>query len=64
MSNLNSLYHYEFIEGRTNGRQWRVGDQDDDLVTDFTTRDSASRFVCAHNLLVDENYRRLGWFFL
>jgi hypothetical protein len=46
------LWHYEFIEGRTNGRQWRVGDADDDMVADFPTEDEARDCVRKHNAIV------------
>lgn len=49
------LWHYEYIEGRTNGRNWRVGDADDDMVTDFPTEEEAKVCVRAHNDMVPGN---------
>lgn len=46
------LWHYEYIAGRSNGRCWRVGDADDDCVTDYETEDEARDCVRAHNALV------------
>lgn len=47
-------YHYEFIEARGKGHQWRVGDQDDDMVTDFATKEEARPYVEEHNRRVSE----------
>lgn len=48
-------YHYEFIKGRAKGHQWRIGDQDDDMVTDFATEAEAKAFVAEHNRIVKEH---------
>ena len=45
-------WHYEQIPGRTNGREWRVADGDDDVVTDFETEEEACQYVRAHNATV------------
>lgn len=50
-------YHYEFIKNRNNGRPWRVGDQDDDPVTDFVTEAEAKEYVDTHNRLVDQRQK-------
>jgi hypothetical protein len=50
-------YHYEQIKGRTGGNgEWRVGDQDDDPVTDFATEAEAKAYVDEHNRKVEEYY--------
>lgn len=49
MSKPIGKYHYEFVEARGKGHQWRVGDEDDDPVTDFATRREAKAFVDEHN---------------
>lgn len=42
-------WHYEFIEGRPTGHQWRVADEDDDVVRDFATEVEAQTYVRMHN---------------
>lgn len=49
------LWHYEYVEGRTPGHEWRVGDADDDMVTDFPTEEEAKACVRAHNATVPGN---------
>lgn len=44
-----SVWHYEYVPGRTPGHEWRVGDGDDDMVTDFPTEAEARDCVRAHN---------------
>ncbi len=41
--------HYEHIPGRSNGREWRVADENDDVVTDFETEADALEYVRDHN---------------
>ncbi len=55
MSKPLGYYHYEFIPARGKAHQWRVGDQDDDMVTDFPTRKQAREFVREHNKIVREH---------
>lgn len=43
------LWHCEHIPGRDNGREWRVADRDDHVVTDFETEAEAKTFIAAHN---------------
>jgi len=43
------ILHYEFIEGRPEGRQWRVANEQDDVVLDFPTEDRAKVCVIEHN---------------
>lgn len=45
------LWHYEFIENRTE-KQWRVGDADDDAVVSFDTEEEARACVREHNAIV------------
>lgn len=47
--NHQSMWHYEYIPGRTNGRKWRVGDAGDDMVTDYETEREALAIVAANN---------------
>lgn len=47
-------WHYEFISERPVGHQWRVADEDDDVVTDFATEEAAGECVRSHNV-------RLRW---
>ena len=56
MSKPLGKYHYEFIKGRAKGHQWRIGDQDDDMVTDFATESEARVFVDEHNRKVEKHY--------
>lgn len=43
-------WHYERIVGRTGGNgEWRVADEDDDVITDFATEAEAVAFVQDHN---------------
>ena len=42
-------WHYERIVGRDNGREWRVADEDDDVITDFETEEEAIAYVRDHN---------------
>lgn len=51
-----SRWHYEFIKGRERGHQWRVGNADDDVVTDFATEAEAKRFVQNHNAVTREPF--------
>lgn len=45
-------YHYEFVAGRPEGHQWRVGDDmHDDFMRDFAMEKEAQSFV---RLLNDE----------
>jgi hypothetical protein len=53
MSKPRGPWHYEFIAARPVGHQWRVGDQDDDMVADFATEDEAKQWVRLHNLALD-----------
>ena len=41
--------HYEYIPGRTNGRCWRVADEEDDYVFDFETENEARDYVRENN---------------
>ena len=52
-------WHYEYIANRSNGRKWRVADEDDDVVTDFPTEAEAAECVRMHNARVntDPNWR-------
>lgn len=43
------IWHYERVPGRSNGREWRVGDSDDDVITDFPTEAEAADYVASHN---------------
>ncbi len=54
MSKELKKYHYEFIEARGPGRQWRVGDYEDDPVASFATEAEAKAFVEEHNRKIDE----------
>lgn len=47
-------YHYEYVKGRKKGHEWRVGDQDDDMVTDFPNEAAARKYVEDHNREVEE----------
>ena len=49
-------YHYEFVKGRA--RPWRVGDYEDDPVTDFPTEDEARAYVEEHNRTVAANSQK------
>lgn len=51
-----SKYHYEFVAAREEGHQWRVGDGDDDMVTDFATEAQAKTFVDEHNKKLPADY--------
>jgi len=55
MSIIPGLYHYEFIPLRGVGHQWRVGDHNDDMVTDFATEAEAKAFVREHNVSLGPN---------
>lgn len=44
-------WHYERIVGRTGGNgEWRVADEDADVITDFATEQEAADYVRAHNV--------------
>ncbi len=47
-------YHYEFVGGRA--RPWRVGDYEDDMITDFLTEVEAQIYVEEHNRKVKERF--------
>ncbi len=46
------LWHYEFIQARPVGHQWRVADADDDVVSDHATEALAREYVEEHNKTV------------
>ncbi len=46
-------FHYEYIEGRTPGHEWRVADALDDVVTDFPTEEQARAYVASYNACLD-----------
>lgn len=48
------LWHYERIHGRDNGREFRVADENDDVITDFVTEEQAQDFVRAHNAVMPD----------
>jgi hypothetical protein len=52
------LWHYERIPGRKNGLEWRVADEDDDLVDVFAREEDARHLVRIHNSRLPE---REGW---
>lgn len=43
------FWHYEFIQDRPKGHQWRVADTDDDVICDFPTEIEAREYVRKHN---------------
>lgn len=52
---MSSKLHYEFIKGRPIGHQWRVANEDDDVVTDFATEKQAKSFVRNYNKTLPKN---------
>lgn len=58
-------WHYEHIVGRSNGREWRVADEDDDYVADFVTEQEAHDYVRDHNRALLESpwvmAKEKGW---
>lgn len=42
-------WHYEYIANRQIGHEWRVADEDDDVITDFGTEEEAIELVRFHN---------------
>jgi len=42
-------YHYEFIADRGEGHQWRVANENDDVITDFGSEAAARDHVERHN---------------
>lgn len=51
-------WHYERIVGRDNGREWRVADEDDDVITDFETEGEAIQYIRSRNW---SPHRPDGW---
>jgi len=47
--NYKSPFHWEFIEARGYGHQYRVADADDTMVTDFGTEVEAEEYVKQQN---------------
>ena len=52
------LWHYEHIPARGAKHAWRVGDEDDDPVTDFATEAEAQECVRRHNATVPRHRER------
>jgi len=44
-----SLLHYEYIAARGEGRQWRVANELDNVITDFGTEAEALEYVTKNN---------------
>ena len=55
------LLHYEFIPGRPVGKQWRVGDENDDPVADFASESEALAYVYANNDKAFKDRQSQGW---
>lgn len=58
---MSALLYYERIVGRDNGREWRVADEQDDVVCDFPTEAEARAYVERANGHALRARRNDGW---
>lgn len=49
MTQKSEFYAYEFVATRPRGREWRVYNENDDMITDFAEEAEARDYVDRHN---------------